>query len=67
MPSSDPVPRHVHGAAHGNSSRFTITASRLRSRVESVSTAITTEVMVAEAPKNDEHMHPMPDMGGMGM
>jgi chaperonin GroEL len=27
---------------------------------------LTTEVMVAEAPKDDEHKHPMPDMGGMG-
>jgi chaperonin GroEL len=27
---------------------------------------LTTEVMVAEAPKEDEHKHPMPDMGGMG-
>jgi chaperonin GroEL len=27
---------------------------------------LTTEVMVAEAPKDEEHKHPMPDMGGMG-
>jgi chaperonin GroEL len=27
---------------------------------------LTTEVMVAEAPKDDEHKHPMPDMGDMG-
>ncbi len=27
---------------------------------------LTTEVMVAEAPKDDEHKHGMPDMGGMG-
>ena len=27
---------------------------------------LTTEVMVAESPKEDEHKHPMPDMGGMG-
>jgi chaperonin GroEL len=27
---------------------------------------LTTEVMVAESPKDDEHKHPMPDMGGMG-
>jgi len=28
--------------------------------------ALTTEVVVAEAPTDDEHKHPMPDMGGMG-
>jgi chaperonin GroEL len=28
---------------------------------------LTTEVMVAEAPKDEEHKHPMPDMGGMDM
>jgi chaperonin GroEL len=28
---------------------------------------LTTEVMVAEAPKEAEHEHGMPDMGGMGM
>jgi hypothetical protein len=28
---------------------------------------LTTEVMVAEAPKDEEHRHPMPDMGGMDM
>ncbi len=27
---------------------------------------LTTEVMVAESPKDDDHKHPMPDMGGMG-
>jgi chaperonin GroEL len=27
---------------------------------------LTTEVMVAEAPKDEEHKHGMPDMGGMG-
>jgi chaperonin GroEL len=27
---------------------------------------LTTEVMVAEAPKEEEHKHGMPDMGGMG-
>jgi chaperonin GroEL len=27
---------------------------------------LTTEVMVAEAPKDDDHKHGMPDMGGMG-
>ena len=27
---------------------------------------LTTEVMVAETPKDDEHKHPMPDMGDMG-
>jgi chaperonin GroEL len=27
---------------------------------------LTTEVMVAEAPKDEEHKHAMPDMGGMG-
>ena len=27
---------------------------------------LTTEVMVAESPKEDEHKHPMPDMGDMG-
>jgi len=27
---------------------------------------LTTEVMVAESPKDDEHKHPMPDMGDMG-
>jgi chaperonin GroEL len=27
---------------------------------------LTTEVMVAESPKEDDHKHPMPDMGGMG-
>jgi chaperonin GroEL len=27
---------------------------------------LTTEVMVAEAPKDEEHKHPMPDMGDMG-
>ncbi|HVN43346.1 MAG TPA: TCP-1/cpn60 chaperonin family protein, partial [Steroidobacteraceae bacterium] len=27
---------------------------------------LTTEVMVAEAPKDDDHKHPMPDMGDMG-
>ncbi len=27
---------------------------------------LTTEVMVAEAPKDEEYQHPMPDMGGTG-
>jgi len=27
---------------------------------------LTTEVMVAESPKEDDHKHPMPDMGDMG-
>jgi chaperonin GroEL len=27
---------------------------------------LTTEVMIAEAPKDDDHKHPMPDMGDMG-
>ncbi|MCM2312238.1 MAG: chaperonin GroEL [Steroidobacteraceae bacterium] len=27
---------------------------------------LTTEVMVAESPKDDDHKHPMPDMGDMG-
>jgi chaperonin GroEL len=27
---------------------------------------LTTEVMVAESPKDDEHKHGMPDMGDMG-
>jgi chaperonin GroEL len=27
---------------------------------------LTTEVMIAEAPKDDDHKHGMPDMGGMG-
>jgi chaperonin GroEL len=27
---------------------------------------LTIEVMVAELPTEDEHKHPMPDMGGMG-
>ena len=48
-PLSDPVPRHVDGAVHGNGSRFTITVSRLRSRVEAGSTAITTSRSWAHA------------------
>ena len=27
---------------------------------------LTTEVMVAESPKDEDHKHPMPDMGDMG-